>query len=179
MERQIPHELMHVALNYTDAHAYANFPAWFNEGLASLVELYPNPDYESLVENAYESGELIPIAALCESFPSAPQQALLAYAQSASFTQYLSDQFGKPGFNRMMAAYAAGMDCERGFEEALGSSLSTLEESWQRSRFASVTLGLAFRELLPWLMLLVVVLAGPLILVGVMIKKRPGRQEYE
>jgi hypothetical protein len=179
MERQVPHELMHIALNYTDSHAYSNFPVWFNEGLASLVELYPNPEYANLTKNAFESSEMIPIADLCQSFPSDPQQALLAYAQSASFTQYLYDQFGKPGFNRMMAAFASGLNCESGVEEALGSSLESLEESWQRSSFAGVTLGIAFRELLPWLLLLVVLLAVPLIMVGVVIRKRPARRDYE
>ena len=141
MERQVPHELMHIALNYTDSHAYSNFPVWFNEGLASLVELYPNPEYANLTKNAFESSEMIPMADLCQSFPSDPQQTLLAYAQSASFTQYLYDQFGKPGFNRMMAAFASGLNCESGVEEALGSSLESLEESWQSSSFAGVTLG--------------------------------------
>ena len=179
MERQIPHELMHVALNYTDSHAYSNFPVWFNEGLASLVELYPNPEYPILIENAYEAGELLPMGNLCQAFPSDPGQALLAYAQSASFTQFLFDQFGEPGFNRMMAAYASGLNCEQGIEEALGSSLASLEESWQRTSFTGVTLGIAFRELLPWLLLLLVVLAGPLILVGAVIRRRPARKDYE
>jgi hypothetical protein len=179
MERQIPHELMHVALSYTDSHAYANYPVWFNEGLASLVELYPNPDYPVLIDNAFEAGELLPISSLCEFFPSDTQLALLAYAESASFTRFLYDQFGKTGFNRMMAAYASGMNCEQGIEEALGSSLESLDESWRRTSFTSVTLGIAFQELLPWLILLLIVLAGPLILVVVMLRKRPARKEYD
>ena len=117
MERQIPHELMHIALNYTDAHAYSNLPAWFNEGLASLAELYPNPEYQALIESAYDSGELFPLASLCQTFPNESQDALLAYAQSASFTKFLYDQYGNPGFNRLIAAFASGMNCERGVEE--------------------------------------------------------------
>ena len=179
MERQIPHEFMHAALNYTDSHAYSNFPVWFNEGMASLVELYPNPEYANLTKNAFEAGALIPMADLCQSFPSDPPQALLAYAQSASFTGFLYEEFGKQGFNRMMAAYASGLSCEQGIEEALGSNLESLEESWQSSSFAGVTLGIAFREMLPWLLLLVVVLAVPLIMVAVVIKKRPVKDEYE
>jgi hypothetical protein len=179
MERQIPHELMHVALSYTDSHAYAIYPVWFNEGLASLVELYPNPDYSVLIDNAFEAGELLSISSLCDFFPSDTQLALLAYAESASFTRFLYDQFGKTGFNRMMAAYASGMNCEQGIEEALGSSLEGLDESWRRTSFTSVTLGIAFQELLPWLVLLLIVLAGPLILVVVMLRNRPAKKEYD
>lgn len=179
MERQIPHELMHAALNFTDAHAYSNFPVWFNEGLASLVELYPDPEYTNLTKNAFEAGELIPMIALCQSFPSDQQLARLAYAQSSSFTKFLYDQYGKPGFNRMMAAYASGLSCERGIQEALGSDLETLEQSWQSASFAGVTLGIAFRELLPWLLVLLALLAVPLVMVVFVMKKRPVRIDYE
>ncbi len=175
MERQIPHELMHIALNYTDSHAYANLPAWFNEGLASLVELYPNPEYQVLIESAFESEELLALASLCQSFPNDPQGGLLAYAESASFTQFLYDQFGRPGLNRLMAAYASGMSCERGIEEALGSNLASLEASWRRENLAGLTLTKSIQEFLPWLILLLVVLAGPIILAVVVISKKPER----
>jgi hypothetical protein len=179
MERQIPHEMMHVALNYTDSHAYANFPVWFNEGLASLAEMYTNPEYPELLENAFESGELVPMSDLCASFPGDTQMVLLAYAQSASFTEYLYENYGKAGIHRMMAAYASGLRCEQGIAEALDTNLQDLEEDWQRKTFAGVTFGIALREMLPWLLLLLVLLAVPLVMVGVIIKKRPGRRDYD
>ena len=177
MERQIPHELMHIALEYTDSHAYTNLPVWFNEGLASLVELYPNPEYQVLIESAFESDELLPLASLCQSFPNDPQGTLLAYAESASFTQFLYDQYGQPGFNRLIAAYASGMSCERGIEEALGSNLASLDASWRRENFAGLKLSKSIQEFLPWLILLLVVLAGPIILAVAFIRNKPGRSE--
>jgi hypothetical protein len=177
MERQIPHELMHIALNYTDAHAYSNLPAWFNEGLASLAELYPNPEYQALIESAYDSGDLFPLASLCQTFPNQSQDALLAYAQSASFTQFLYDQYGNPGFNRLLAAYASGMNCERGIEEALGTDLVSLERSWRSENFADQAWTKTYEEFLPWIILLLVVLAGPLILILVVIRNRSARMD--
>jgi hypothetical protein len=177
MERQIPHELMHIGLNYTDSNAYSNFPVWFNEGLASLVELYPNPEYQTLIDNAFQSDQLLPFASLCNSFPNDAQRGLLAYAQSASFTQYLYDQFGEPGFNRLIAAYASGMSCERGIEEALGTDLAGLEASWRRENFTDLTIARTYQEFLPWLVLLLVILAGPVILAISIIRRRPVRAE--
>lgn len=177
MERQIPHELMHIALNYTDAHAYANLPAWFNEGLASLAELYPNPEYQALIESAYDSGELFSIVSLCETFPNNSQDALLAYAQSASFIQFLYDQYGNPGFNRLIAAYASGMNCERGVEEALGEDLLSLEGSWQRENFSDQAWIKTYQEFLPWLILLLVILAGPLIIALAVFRNRSSRKD--
>jgi hypothetical protein len=179
MERQIPHEMMHVALNYTDSNAYSNLPVWFNEGLASLAELYTNPEYKELLENAFENGELIPMSDLCASFPGDAQQALLAYAQSASFTEYLYENYGKSGVHKMMAAYASGLSCEHGIAEALEMNIQSLEEGWQSSTFAGVTFWIALREMLPWLLLLLVLLAVPLVMVGVIMKKRPVRRDYE
>jgi hypothetical protein len=177
MERQIPHELMHIALKYTDAHAYANLPTWFNEGLASLVELYPNPEHQVLVENAFESDNLLPLDGLCQSFPNDPQGILLAYAESASFTKFLFEQYGQPGFNRLLAAYASGMSCERGIEKALGSNLADLESNWRRENFASLTLTRSIQQFVPWLILLLVVLVGPIILLFSAIRNKSGRSE--
>lgn len=177
MERQIPHEVMHIALNYTDANAFSNLPTWFNEGLASMVELYPNPEYQVLIESAFESGDLFSIASLCLGFPNDAPDALLAYAESASFTQYLYKQYGNPGFNRLMAAYATGMNCERGVEQALGTDLDRLDGNWRREDFSSQVWIKAVQDFLPWLVLLFVILVGPIILVVVILRKRPGRVE--
>lgn len=175
MERQIPHELMHIGLNYTDSHAYDNLPTWFNEGLASLVELYPNPEYQVLIDNAYESNQLLPFTSLCHSFPNDAGRGLQAYAQSASFTQYLYDRFGEPGLNRLIAAYASGMSCESGVEQALGTDLTGLESGWRRENFTDLTIARTYQEFLPWLVLLVVILAGPVILAISILRRRTVR----
>lgn len=177
MERQIPHELMHIALSYTDAHAYANLPVWFNEGLASLAELYPNPEDQALLESAYSAEVLLSLDSLCESFPNDPQGISLAYAQSASFTNYLYKKHGQPGFNRLMAAYASGMSCETGIEEALGMSLTDLENAWKKENFTGLAVAKSIEEYLPWLFLFVVVLLGPIILVVLAFRNKPERSE--
>lgn len=177
MERQIPHEMMHIALNYTDANAFANLPTWLNEGLASMVELYPNPEYQALIENAYDSGNLFPIASLCSSFPNENQDALLAYAESASFTRYIYEQYGNPGFNRLMAAYASGMNCERGVEQALGLDLDRLDGNWRREDFSSQVWSKAVRDFLPWLVVLAAILIGPVILAVIIYRRRPERTD--
>jgi hypothetical protein len=177
MERQIPHELMHVIMFYTDGNAYTNLPAWFNEGLASLAELYPNPDYPVLLQNAYQTNSLIPLATLCKVFPSDSQQALLAYAESASFLNFLSEEYGSIGFERLMALYAQGQSCEQAIETGFRASLSRLESQWQRQTFAPNSIQTAAGDLLPWLIILVAILVGPIILVISMIRRRSARAE--
>ena len=163
MERQIPHELMHVMMYQKTGPAYERLPVWLNEGLASITELYPNPDYYTILNNAYEEGGLLSIASLCEVFPQDSSEALLAYAETASFTRYLYNQYGTPGLERLVTHYADGLDCERGAEQALGSTLSQLETQWRREIFNEDPLISAIENLLPWVLVLLLIIGLPLI----------------
>jgi hypothetical protein len=165
MERQIPHELMHVMLYETTGGGYDNLPAWFIEGLASISELYPNPDYAVLLDNAHQNDGLIPIIALCNVFPRDASSALLAYAESASFTRYLFSRFGTPGLEELRLQYAAGLACENGAEQAFEVTLNRLEFQWRRETFTTQGLSNMFAELGPWVLILVAILAAPVVLV--------------
>ncbi len=165
MERQIPHELMHILLYQKIGPGYANLPAWLNEGLASVAELYPNPDYLILLENAQRKGALPAMQSLCRSFPRDASGAFLAYAQSASFTRYLHQRFGSSGMERLVQHYADGRDCHRGIEAALGIPLSQLEIEWRADVFGENIYRTALLSFLPWLFLLAVVIFIPITIV--------------
>jgi hypothetical protein len=164
MERQIPHELMHVLMYQTaGAAAYERLPVWLNEGLASITELYPNPDYYTILNNAYEDDDLLPIHSLCEVFPQDSAEVLLAYAESASFTRYLYNQYGMPGLENLVAHYADGLDCQHGAEQALGSTLTQLETQWRRETFKEDPHITVIENLLPWVLLLFFMIGLPLL----------------
>ena len=162
MERQIPHELMHVLMYQTAGAAYERLPVWLNEGLASITELYPNPDYYTILNNAYEEDDLLPINSLCEVFPQDSSEVLLAYAESASFTRYLYNQYGMPGLENLIAHYADGLDCQHGAEQALGSTLTQLETQWRRETFNEDPHITVIENLLPWVLLLLFIVGLPL-----------------
>jgi Peptidase MA superfamily len=177
MERQIPHELMHISLFSALGPAYANLPAWLNEGLASMAELYPNPDYQGLLENAYRSGELQPFSALCRAFPAETDQALVAYAQSASLSRYIFDQYGPGAFEEILAYLLQGKDCQDAVEASLGINLVQLDNQWRQATFAEKAWRGALRGLLPWAAILFIVLAGPVLLMLGMIRRKPTGME--
>lgn len=162
MERQIPHELMHVLLYRRYGPGYRQLPAWLNEGLASANELYPNPDYRVLLENGYRREALLPIESLCQVFPRDASGALLAYAQAASFTSYLYQQYGSPGIENLIDQYTSGVACDRGPELAFGTPLSQLEIQWRRETFSEDAGAAALESLLPWVIVLAAMLAVPL-----------------
>ena len=174
MERQVPHELMHLLLFQWLGVGYGNLPAWFNEGLASVAELYPNPDYLTLLNKALNDNKLLPIASLCQIFPRDASGAFLAYAQSTSFTRYLHQQFGSTGLEKLAKAYADGLSCERGVQTALGSTLPQLERRWRGEAFREDALLKALGNLSPWLIvLLALVLPLGLALAGSKRKSNP------
>jgi hypothetical protein len=173
MEQIIPHEMMHILLYETLGEGYHNQPTWLVEGLASIAELYPNPDYQILLNNALERDTLLSMESLCAAFPRDASSALLAYAQSASFTRYLHQQFGASGVDRLMQGYSDGLECSRGVEIAMGSSLNQLERQWREDVLGEDRSGTAVQNLLPWLVVALVVLIAPAGLVLSRLVRKP------
>ncbi len=165
MERQIPHELMHILLYEELGLGYENLPVWLNEGLASVAELYPNPDYLILLGKARQNDSFLPIESLCQGFPRDASGAYLAYAEATSFTRFLLQRFGSSSMQQLLSNYADGMDCQRGIQAAYGESLTRLDRQWQRDAFGENMLSTAFDKLLPWLLLMLAVLFIPLLLI--------------
>jgi hypothetical protein len=174
MAQRIPHELMHILLYEAMGDSYQNLPTWLNEGLASSAELYPNPDYQVLLQNAYQKNSLLSLDTLCETFPRDVSNALLAYAQAASFTNYLHQRFGKSGILALVQNYSNGLSCERGVEAALGKSMAQLERQWRQDTFSENGFSTALGNMLPWLVLLVLILGVPLSLAFLRGRKSDG-----
>src|SRR5690606_22636842 len=161
METKIPHELAHLMLFRALGAQYERQPAWLIEGIASTMELYPNPEYARALNIASENNYLIPILDLCASLPADTGSAFLAYAQSQSFVTYIRDSFGSSGLARLISAYSDGFNCELGATQALGTPLSQLDLRWRETVLGQNVAGVALRNLLPFLLLLAFVLLVP------------------
>jgi hypothetical protein len=176
LKQIVPHELMHVLLYQATNLGYSNLPTWLSEGLAALAELYPNTDYHIALESAIQKDSLLPMASLCKTFPRDASNALLSYAQAASFTSYLHDTYGITGLEKLVTAYANGLDCEQGAKSALGVNLSQLDRQWRRDALAENIALTTLYNLLPWLVLLAAALGAPLILILRWLHKTPAKQ---
>ncbi len=67
MERDLPHELVHILLYERMGDPYHNLPTWLNEGLATLQEGVPNPAYIFELDRAARENALISMHSLCAS----------------------------------------------------------------------------------------------------------------
>ncbi len=132
LQRDLPHEIMHLAVFGAANGRANNVPAWFNEGLA--LNSSPEPD-ATLAQILYEGAEnrtLPSIEMLCipsfEGFTA--HDAALAYAKSASLVQYISDRYGASQIGALMTGYGDGLSCGGAVERALGISLADMESQW-------------------------------------------------
>jgi len=133
--QRIPHELMHILLYQAIGKAYTNLPTWFSEGLASMAELDPNPDYDISLAQAVEEQNLIAIRDLCQQFPVDAAGNALAYAEAARFTYFLYRKFGSSGLETLVAHYANGLGCEQAVQTAYNLSLTELETEWLKTSY--------------------------------------------
>jgi hypothetical protein len=170
LERDLPHELTHLLLYEKMGKAYHNLPAWLNEGLATLQETQANPAYRFELEQAVAADALLSMESLCATFPIAESDALLAYAQSASFTQYLLDVYGMGGILQLLDAYREGTTCTGGIQRVYQRPLSQLESEWKTLHLQSPSLWQQMKPILPWGLFLVLLVI--LILVGFSARQR-------
>jgi hypothetical protein len=169
LESGLPHELTHLLIAQRMGAGYENIPSWLDEGLAVLQEGSPNPNQRIALEDAARSGTLLAMESLCEGFPFSDQQALLAYAQSASFVQYLTDQYGIGGINNLLDAYQEGTTCAGGVQRELQRSLNETVNEWKSVAVPQPNLSLRLTPFVPWFILTIPLL---LLLVVILISSR-------
>lgn len=151
LERRIPHEIDHVLLYQATGARYAELPRWLIEGLASLAELYPSPDYQRTLDTARLANTLLPMDTLCGSFPIDSSSEFLAYAEAASFTRFLREQYGNSGMQALIDQYLDGVGCSQGMQAAFHQTLSQSEARWHAETLGIRPAGQAVNNLLPYL----------------------------
>lgn len=166
MARAIPHELTHILIAQKTGERFGFVPNWLQEGLAVMHEASPDAAAAAALADASAQDRLIPLATLCGPFSHDAAAAQLAYAQSESVTRYIQDRFGARALEALLTAYADGLACESGVQQALGLSLETLEADWRRDKVDANPDTLQLRLFAPWLILGAIVMAGPWLLLA-------------
>jgi hypothetical protein len=160
LQQALAHELTHLVLYH--AAGAQPLPRWLEEGLAVLAEPLPDASLQVALDAAVRDNALVPLETLCAPFSGDYESARLAYAQSASFVQFIRDQYGRAGLSKLVAAYANGADCVGGVELALGRPLNVLELAW-RARLGPGGGWLALWDAIGvWVLLLALMLLAPL-----------------
>ena len=173
LQQLVPHELTHIMLYRFLGNGFNSLPTWLEEGIASMEELYPNPDYASALDAASKNNSLLSFGDLCVSFPADSGRAYLAFAESQSFVRFLRDTYGSTGLVALTQAYADGLDCDLGATRAVGVPLNQLEARWRESVLGQNIVGVASQNLLPYLIILGLTLIVPIWgAIGIIVARR-------
>ena len=128
------HELCHLALH--NQIRKADLPRWLDEGISQsvsdgLAEIVMSRK-RSLLDGALLSGKLFSIRRLNDTFPVSEDSLLLAYEQSKSFVDFISQEFGKDGILNLLKHLSDGEDIEVAVRKSFSLSLDELERRWQK-----------------------------------------------
>ncbi len=127
LRQTIPHVLTHLRLHRPEPAAA--LPYWYEEGIA-LLAAGPDAAREDLLATAVANNKTLPLLQLCTNFPTEPDPADLALAQSVSLLRSIQAQFGDQALRQLGTLYLDGAGCEVGLTQTLDMSLVDLEVTW-------------------------------------------------
>ncbi len=146
IERSLSHELVHAMLHVRAPNSYAT-PTWFDEGLATYLELSPDrngrpasgttrTDFLEVIAGAREQNLLLGWVAMTETSSNhfTGATARLRYAQAWSMVHFLAEGYGRDG-KRLLSRYidllnTSGMTPQAVLKQVYGRDIRKLEESW-------------------------------------------------
>ncbi len=132
LESTLQHELCHLMLHhYIDR---TRLPKWLDEGVSQwasdgMAEVIM--DYKRVIlPQAIVSGRYFRMSALHERFPKDKQGLQLAYAQSKSFVDYISREYGSNQVLLLLNKLRQGLEIEAAIEESFSITFAELEKRW-------------------------------------------------
>jgi hypothetical protein len=130
MRRVLRHELAHIAL-----HRYlapARVPRWFNEGYSVWAAGELDLEAEWQLRVAFATRRAPPLDSLELAWPTATEDARIAYLLSASIVNYLVRASGVPALELFMQRWRATQDMDQALAVTYGMSVDQLEKYWIR-----------------------------------------------
>jgi len=130
------HEMWHLLFARATAGAAVEAPRWLDEGLATWrsgewdLDVELRRDGATWIRDAAAAGHLFAFDDLDARFPEGVL-APLAYAQSASFVQWLARRHGEDRLRAFLAALDRDLDLDPALREAFGEGLAGLEPAWR------------------------------------------------
>jgi len=130
-KRTLAHEVTHLLVREATFGPFGDIPSWLNEGLAQYAEGEMESYQRSILDQAIREDNLISVPSLSGSFPTDPNRAFLAYAQSLSLVSYLIDTHGWPKIRQLLVAFKEGSTDDDALMGVYSFDSSGLEERWR------------------------------------------------
>jgi lipopolysaccharide biosynthesis regulator YciM len=104
-------------------------PRWFTEGLSVYEEEVPRIELDRLFASAVRTNRLIKVKDLNRQMtrPTARMNPLLAYYQARRIVEYIYQEHGMPGMEKLLAQCRDGVKIEKAIPAALNCSMDEFE----------------------------------------------------
>ncbi len=134
-KRAMAHELAHLVVHRLVYSGYdVGLPTWLDEGLAMYIEGELSSYLTAVLNDAVAHQELFSIRSLCGSFPTATQEAYLAYAQSYSLVEFLlqEEMGGKGNVLQLLDCFKQGSGYVDALDQVYGLDIDQLDGLWRQ-----------------------------------------------
>ncbi len=129
--RDMPHELTHLIFHQLTGQGIIA-PTWFDEGLAVYNQIDHEQDMTARLQKALVTHTLLRLYEISSRFPSDPDKAYLAYAQSWNLVDYMYSTFGQPKMAQLIKQMNnPQMDFDEDLQQILGEDQLHLENQWR------------------------------------------------
>ena len=128
----VRHELTHLVLGqYGRSCVGGSRPSWLEEGLAMYAEGEPSEEMKENLDDALSNNRFIPLRILNCAFQAHGEAAGLAYNQSFSVIQFLSDEYDPDLISDLILVLASGESYDDALEKVYGFNVDSLEQEWR------------------------------------------------
>ncbi|MEA3438307.1 MAG: peptidase MA family metallohydrolase [Thermodesulfobacteriota bacterium] len=132
LDQILKHEMVHLLLHHNIRSVH--LPRWLDEGVAQwlsegVAELLEAPQ-RSFFQEALLSGRYISLKDLKYSFPTDKKNLTLAYEESRSFVDFISDKYGDDSIFEILEHLQKGNEIQTAFTKSLNASPEEIEDLW-------------------------------------------------
>jgi tetratricopeptide (TPR) repeat protein len=129
LRRLLRHELTH---SFVNAMTAGNCPSWLHEGYAQLREGNDRPDGGARLRAALSEGKLLPLWKLEGPLLGySKEEAVLAYAQALSATEYLARRRGRSAVLRVFRLLGEGRTMNEALKRVVGLDYEEFQTVWE------------------------------------------------
>ncbi|MEW6566723.1 MAG: peptidase MA family metallohydrolase [Chloroflexota bacterium] len=129
--RALAHELAHVVIGAYTFSCVDSTPPWVSEGLAMAAEGEVEPSFAGILNDAIAEDKLLSVRSLGSIFSEDPDLALLAYAQSRSLVDFLTERYGQAAMLELLGHFRDGLPEDQALMAAFGLDRDGLESAWR------------------------------------------------
>ena len=134
-QRAMAHELTHVVIEQVTFNCFSDIPTWLSEGLATYNEDAlgePLSAYANALDEAMKEGQLLSVRSLGGGFPTAQEEAVLAYGESFSLVQFLTQRYGPEKLGVLLGEFRSGTTADGALRQVYGFDQDGLEAEWRQ-----------------------------------------------